>query len=107
METINKPQKRRSRIYSSEARVAYICLIPAFLGLFLLTYLPLLGVLGISLTNWTGLKSPEFVGFDNYIKIFTTDPYIKDSIIATIYFAFLSVVGSMIYSLFIAMLLNR
>ncbi|MGO4106932.1 carbohydrate ABC transporter permease [Paenibacillus sp. YAF4_2] len=107
METINKPQKRRSRIFSAEARVAYICLIPAFLGLIFLTYLPLVGVLGISLTNWTGLKNPEFIGFNNYVKLFTTDPYIKDSIIATIYFAILSVIGSMIYSLFIALLLNR
>ncbi|MGO4186002.1 ABC transporter permease [Paenibacillus sp. FSL A5-0031] len=107
MEPINKPLKRRSRFYSSEARVAYICLIPAFLGLIFLTYLPLLGVLGISMTNWTGLAKPEFVGLNNYIKLFTTDPYIKDSIIATIYFAVLSVAGSMIYSFFIAMLLNR
>jgi ABC-type sugar transport systems, permease components len=107
METIHKPLKRRSRYNSSEARVAYICLIPAFLGLFFLTYAPLLGVLGISLTNWTGLKSPQFIGFDNYVQLFTTDPYIKDSIIATIYFAFLSVIGSMVYSFFIAMLLNR
>jgi len=96
METLNKLPKRRSRIYSSEERVAYICLIPAFLGLIFITYLPLLGVLGISLTNWTGLSKPEFVGLDNYIKLFNTDPYIKDSIIATIYFAFLSVAGSMI-----------
>ncbi|WP_438444171.1 carbohydrate ABC transporter permease [Gorillibacterium sp. sgz5001074] len=107
METVNKPLKRRSRIHSSEARVAYICLIPAFIGLIFLTYLPLIGVLGISLTNWTGLKNPEFIGFDNYIKLFTTDPYLKDSIIATIYFAVLSVAGSMLYSFFIALLLNR
>jgi multiple sugar transport system permease protein len=107
METFNKPPQRRSRFLSSEASVAYICLIPAFLGLIFLTYLPLAGVLGISMTNWTGLKNPEFVGFDNYIKLFTTDPYLKDSIKATIYFAFLSVAGSMIYSLFIAILLNR
>ncbi|WP_265525117.1 carbohydrate ABC transporter permease [Paenibacillus sp. JDR-2] len=59
------------------------------------------------MTNWTGLKNPEFIGFDNYVKLFTTDPYIKDSIIATIYFAVLSVIGSMIYSLFVALLLNR
>lgn len=107
MENVNKPLKRRSRYNSSEARVAYICLIPAFLGLFFLTYAPLAGVLGISLTNWTGLKKPTFIGFDNYVQLFTTDPYIKDSIISTIYFAFLSVVGSMVYSFFIAMLLNR
>lgn len=107
METINKLPKRRSRLHRSEERVAYLCLIPAFLGLIFLTYLPLAGVLGISLTNWTGLKRPEWIGFDNYVKLFTADPYLKDSIIATIYFAVLSVAGSMIYSLFIAMLLNR
>ncbi|OMD59835.1 ABC transporter permease [Paenibacillus odorifer] len=107
MEMINKSPKRRSRIHSGEARAAYILLIPAFIGLIFLTYLPLIGVLGISLTNWTGLSDPKFVGFENYINLFTTDPYIKDSIIATVYFAILSVVGGMIYSLFIAMLLNR
>ncbi|HEX7057194.1 MAG TPA: sugar ABC transporter permease, partial [Bacilli bacterium] len=107
MDTINKARKRRSRIHSSEERVAYVCLIPAFLGLIFLTYLPLLGVLGISLTNWTGLSDPEFVGLDNYIRLFTIDPYLQDSIVATVYFAFLSVAGSMIYSLFIAVLLNR
>jgi multiple sugar transport system permease protein len=107
METVKQPLQRRSRIHSSEARVAYICLIPAILGLIFLTYVPLLGVLGISMTNWTGLTAPKFVGLSNYVKIFTTDPYIKDSIITTIYFALLSVAGSMIYSLFIAILLNR
>lgn len=75
METINKSPKRRSRINSSEARVAYILLIPAFLGLIFLTYLPLVGVLGISLTNWTGLAKPKFVGIENYINLFTTDLY--------------------------------
>ncbi|OME11195.1 ABC transporter permease [Paenibacillus odorifer] len=102
-----KSPKRNSRIHAGEARAAYILLIPAFIGLIFLTYLPLIGVLGISLTNWTGLSDPKFVGFENYINLFTTDPYIKDSIIATVYFAVLSVVGGMIYSLFIAMLLNR
>jgi len=107
MENINKSSKHRSRIPLGEARAAYILLIPAFIGLIFLTYLPLVGVLGISLTDWTGLANPKFIGLDNYINLFTTDPYIKDSILATIYFAFLSVVGGMIYSLFIAMLLNR
>lgn len=107
MDTIKKAPRRRSRINASEARVAYLLLIPAFLGLIFLTYLPLIGVLGISLTNWTGLAKPEFIGLDNYIDLFTKDPYIKDSIMATIYFAVLSVIGSMLYSLFIAMLLNR
>lgn len=100
-------QKRKFSIRANEERTAYICLIPAFVGLIFLTYLPLIAVLGISFFNWTGLGKPEFIGINNYIKLFTTDPYIKDSIVATIYFAVISVIGSMIYSLFIAMLLNR
>lgn len=104
---INNSRKRHFRIHLNEERTAYICLIPAFLGLIFLTYLPLVGVFGISFFRWTGLSSPKFIGLNNYIKLFTTDPYIKDSIVVTIYFAVISVLGSMIYSLVIAMLLNR
>lgn len=105
--TTKKSQTRHSRIHASEARTAYICLIPAILGLTFITYLPLIGVLVLSLFNWTGLSSPKFTGIKNYIRLFTTDPYIKDSIRVTIYFAVIAVIGSMIYSLFLAMLLNR
>ena len=105
--TIKKSQKRHSSIHSSEARTAYICLIPAFLGLTFITYIPLLGVLGISFFKFNGLSAPSFIGISNYIQLFTTDPYIKDSIRVTIYFSVLAVAASMIYSLFIAMLLNR
>ncbi len=90
-----------------EERTAYLYLIPAFLGLTFITYLPLLGVFTISFFEWKGISSPKFVGFYNYVKLFTRDHFFKDSIIVTIYFSLLAVAGSMIYSLFIAMLLNR
>lgn len=102
-----KIHTHHSQVHKREEYTAYICLLPAFVGLIFLTYLPLLGVLAISFTNWTGLRSPEFIGINNYTRLFTTDPYLKDSIIATIFFAVLAVAASLIYSLFIAMLLNR
>lgn len=105
--TTKKSQIRHSHINASEERTGYICMIPAILGLTFITYLPLLGVLGISFFKYNGLVKPKFVGLQNYIQLFTTDPYIKDSIKVTIYFSVLAVIGSMIYSLFIAMLLNR
>ena len=99
-----------------EQRTAYICLIPAFLGLSLITYLPLLAVFGIGFTNLrvghfmpnTPLGSPQFIGFDNFINIFQ-NPMIDfmNSIWVTLYFALFAVVTSVIYSMFIAMLLNR
>jgi multiple sugar transport system permease protein len=98
---------RHSSRAKIESRVAYLCLIPAFIGLIFITYLPLVAVLGISFFNWTGLSKPEFTGLTNFIKLFRDDPYFTDSIRVTIYFSVVSVIGSIIYSLFIAMLLNR
>jgi ABC-type sugar transport systems, permease components len=105
--TNQKIKIHHSRIHKKEEHIAYICLLPAFVGLIFLTYIPLLAVFGLSLSNWTGLGSAKFIGFKNYITLFTTDPYIKDSIRVTIIFSVMAVLGSMIYSLFIAMLLNR
>lgn len=102
-----KQKKKPSRMAIRETRTAYLCLIPALIGLIFITYLPLLGVFGISFFKWKGVGEPVFNGIANYIRLFTTDPYFKDSIKVTVYFAVLAVVGSMIYSLVVAMLLNR
>ncbi len=98
--------KTTSRAGKKEARTAYLCLIPAFLGVTLISYLPTLAVFVLSLFNWNGLSTPEFVGFDNFVRIFTKDIYLVDSIRATIFYAFLAVVGAVLYSLVIALLLN-
>lgn len=91
----------------AETAAGYICLLPSIIGLVCLTYVPLMAVLGLSFFNWKGITPPQFVGVANYARLFTLDPYFYDSIIATIYYALLSVVGGMIFSLFAAMLLNR
>lgn len=99
--------RRLSTKARKEQRTAYLCLIPAFIGLVVLTYVPLIAVFVISFFKWKGISSPSFNGIQNYIQLFTVDPYFKDSIIVTVYFSILAVAGSMIYSLIVAMLLNR
>lgn len=91
-----------------EITTAYLCLIPSIIGLIFLTYVPLLSVFVLSFFKWgNGAPDPIFIGIENYARLFTTDPYFLDSIRVTVAFAVLAVVGSMIYSLFVAMLLNR
>lgn len=107
MSRSGKAPKRKGTLLKKEARTAYLCLIPAFIGLIFLTYTPLLEVFGLSLFKWKGVGTPTFIGLDNYVRLFTADPYFIDSIKATVYFTLLAVIGSMIWSLFIAMLLNR
>lgn len=112
LQTMQKAQtypkkKHRSPMEAKERRAAYLFLIPAFLGLTFITYLPLAAVFGISFFNWSALKAPVYNGINNYITLFTKDPYFLDSIKVTIYFSLIAVAGSMVYSLFIAILLNR
>lgn len=97
----------RNRMRKAEQRAAYICLFPSLIGLSVITYIPLLAVFCLSFFSWKGISDPVFVGIANYTRLFTKDPYFYDSIQATISYALLAVVGSVIYSLFIAMLLNR
>ena len=85
----NKKNKIKvtSRAGRKEERTAYLCLIPAFLGVSLISYLPTLAVFVLSVFKWNGLSSPEFVGLENFQRIFTKDIYFADSIKATILYA--------------------
>lgn len=107
MKLQEKNKAKSAAFLKSESRTAYICLIPSFIGLVFLTYVPLVAVFGLSLFKWEGYGAPEWVGFQNYIKLFTTDPSFVESIKVTVYYAFVSVVGSVIWSLIVALLLNR
>jgi multiple sugar transport system permease protein len=108
--------KKRALNAAKEQRAAYLFLIPALLGLTFITYLPLLAVLGISLTNLNvghfisggTLPSMKFVGFANYVDIFQS-PSIDflNSILVTLRYSVLAVCGSILYSMIIALLLNR
>lgn len=102
-----KKVKRSDRLMRSEGRAAYILLLPSIIGLIFLTYLPLAEVFGLSLFDWRGVGVPEFKGLGNYIRLFTRDPYFVDSIKVTVFYSVLAVFGSIVYSLIIAMLLNR
>ena len=113
---MNKSKKMKSSIDKKEQRTAYILLIPAFLGLSLITYGPLLAAFGIGFTDLRvghfikggPLPPPQFIGLDNFINIFS-NPSIDmlNSIKVTVHYALFAVVASVIYSLFIALLLNR
>jgi len=108
-----KIKRERSIITIKEQRAAYVFLIPAFLGLSLITYIPLLAALIVGFTDLTVFMmvrgdSPSFVGLTNFINIFN-NPSVDflNSIFVTVYFAMFAIVSSVIYSMFIAVLLNR
>ena len=111
-----KDKRKRAKIAIKEQRAAYLFLIPALLGLTFITYLPLLAVFGISLTDLNvghfvkgGTLPPvKFIGFQNFKDMFlNSNVDFLNSIKVTVTYALLAVVCSIIYSMIIALLLNR
>ncbi len=102
-----KPLKKMIKYNRSETRAAWLCLLPSVIGLVCITYLPMFASFALSLFSWNGLNTMKFVGLDNYIKLFTTDTRFYSSLLSTLQYAGLSVAGSVISSMMIAMLLNR
>ncbi len=103
---MEKKKRTAHKIGRKEERTAYLCLIPAFLGLSMISYLPTIAVFVLSLFKWNGITAPSFIGMENFQRIFTKDIYFTSSIKATIIYALLTVVGSILYSLILALCLN-
>ncbi len=95
------------KLYARGALAAYVYLAPALVGLFLLTLVPVAAVIVISLTKWSVLQPPRFLGIANYLNIFSTDFYFVHSVLATLYFAIGAVVVGIVYSFTVATMLNR
>lgn len=104
---MGKNTQRNNINRRAETKAAYFFLFPSLIGLSLVTYIPLIAVFVLSFFKWNGLSDPVFNGVANYVRLFTKDPYLFDSIKATLYFASIAVLGSIIWSLIVAMLLNR
>jgi|GEM_PF-143016 len=102
-----KTDTRPGSAARSEARTAKIFLIPAFLGLSFMTYIPLAAVFGISLFDWNIPFAPVFAGFSNIAELFSRGNFFRISVWLTFIYALLAVVLGMIYSMCIALLLNR
>jgi len=101
-----KPMKKR-KYNKAEMRTALLCLLPSVIGLVCITYLPMIASFALSLFSWNGLGPMKFVGTANYVKLFTSDTKFYGSLLTTVQYAGMSVIMSIIYSMFIALLLNR
>src|SRR5690606_11508675 len=80
---------------------------PAILGFFLWQLGPILATLGLSFTEWNVVGSPDWVGLDNYTRIFTRDPLFGKAISVTFIYTLLSVPASIAFAFFLAVLLNQ
>lgn len=67
-------ESTRRRVRHRDNGWGYAFLSPWLAGFVLLTLGPMLGSLYLSFTDFDLLTSPEWVGVDNYVRMFTSDP---------------------------------
>lgn len=91
-----------------ESRSAWLMASPALLLLLVFLVTPTLMAFGLAFTNarLASPLSPEFVGFDNFVRAFTTDPVFPRSIVNTLYFAGVVVPLHSALALVLALLVN-
>lgn len=95
-----------TKLQKNEAKTAWMFILPLVIGVAIFSYGALFYSFGISLTRWELLTPPEFVGFKNYINLFS-DKNLRQSFINTLFFVVTMVPLGTLFALFTAILLNR
>jgi multiple sugar transport system permease protein len=106
--TASQPIKHhRLNMRQREAVEFYMAIAPWAIGFIVFTGGPILFSLLMSLTNWTGLKSRDFIGLQNFVTMFTQDRLFWIALKNTFYYGVASVALGTIGALLAAMLLNQ
>lgn len=79
---------------------------PYVIGLFLFIAFPFVASFYLSFTDYDLLSNPEWVGTDNYERLFTRDRTFDRSLRVTLIYVFSTVPLKLIFALFIAVVLN-
>lgn len=95
------------KFFNKDEVAGFVFIMPWLLGFLGFTLIPVITSMVMSLTNYDLLSPPTFIGFKNYITMFTADKLFWKSIGITFIFVFLSVPLRLIFALGVAMLFNR
>ncbi|MGQ9629852.1 MAG: carbohydrate ABC transporter permease [bacterium] len=99
--------KRHSGLKKHEILAFYCFIGPWLIGLLLFTGGPIIASLYFSLTNYTIVSSPKFIGFKNYNDLLFKDPLFWTSLYNTIYYVVFFIPLGILTAFGLAMLLNQ
>ncbi|HEU4331964.1 MAG TPA: sugar ABC transporter permease [Lapillicoccus sp.] len=97
----------RRRVGSRNNLAGYLFMTPWLLGFVFIVGGPVVISLYLSLTDYSLLGSPRFIGLKNYQQMFTADPRFLKSLSVTVTYLVVSVPLVQVFALFLATILNR
>jgi multiple sugar transport system permease protein len=92
--------------FRQETLVAWLFILPSLVGFITFYAVPAVRGLFISFTDWDMLSEPQFIGIDNYSKIFR-DPQFWRSLGATTYYVLLNIPAQTALAVVLAVMLDR
>lgn len=98
---MKKAKKKSSHL------VAYWFIFPAFLIHCCVVTLPSLSTLVMSLFDWNGLGKAKFIGFQNFVEIFTKDSVVKMAVIHNLEWLAVFITVPLILGFLVAILVSR
>lgn len=100
--------RRRNRLFWTETIQGYLFIMPVVLGLIFFVFGPMVASFYFSLTEYSVLSSPEFIGFQNYVDMFARPNLrVMQSLKVTVIYALVAVPLTIAAALSAALLLNQ
>ncbi len=87
--------------------MGYLFISPWLIGFFVFTLIPMIASLYLGFTDYRLTASPNWIGVENYVRMFASDPRYWRSVRATFYYILTAVPLRLLFALAIAMLLNN
>jgi multiple sugar transport system permease protein len=99
-------QIRGKTVRQRRSRIAYLFLLPSLFFVLLHFVIPTIYNIVLSFSDWHIIRPLEFVGFENYLDVFTSDEF-WESLGRTLYFTLLCVPTTVTLALIVALGLFR
>lgn len=103
----HRPKSKRGPTFWRDTLRGYLFILPVVLGLLIWTFGPMIASAYYSLTDYKIIGTPEFIGFKNYVDLFTKDKDFAQSLSVTIRYGLMFVGIGQIVSLACAVLLSQ
>ncbi|WP_181777064.1 carbohydrate ABC transporter permease [Amycolatopsis pittospori] len=88
-------------------RTVFYFIAPAMLGFLIFFGYPLIATLYYSFTRYDLINAPEFVGFDNYIRMFTSEPLVGTAAYNTLWLVIVLTFCRVVFALGTASIISR
>jgi multiple sugar transport system permease protein len=104
--TTSTPRARGRSLRSEEALWGWLLILPSVIGIIVFGIVPIVGSLGVSFTNWTGISQPKFNGLANYARAIGDERALQYSL-QTLIFTAVAVPLGLIVSLGLAAMIHN